>query len=428
MNNQYISIDTYCDVQSGFAFPSTSFVGSGIPIVRMSDLKAGKLKFKNTKYVPDSWLRISAPFILKRGDFLLGMSGSLSNYAVVTKDDEPALLNQRVGRLKQRDENVDYDYICYWLKSSYYTRYADIQGEGAAQKNISAKQIGRFKYREIPLEKQKKISLILNSIEAAIEKTEALIHKYQQIKAGLMNDLFTRGVTADGKLRPPREQAPELYKETPIGWIPKEWTTNYLKSHVKSTEYGISTSLSDLENGIPVLRMNNIQQNGFEVLDLKYSDNPEAYKIKLKPKDILYNRTNSMEHVGKTAIWKGELESCSFASYLVRINLHTDTLISEYFSYWMSQVSSQNAIRRFATPAVQQVNINPTNLQKIIISVPIDIDEQVQIVHRLESYDRVIDIEKQKLFKLEKQKSGLMEDLLTGKVQVKTNQEKPCHV
>jgi type I restriction enzyme S subunit len=64
---------------------------------------------------------------------------------------------------------------------------------------------------------------VLSSIDAAIEKAEALIDKYQQLKAGLMQDLFTRGVLPDGELRPPREQAPELYQETAIGWIPKEW-------------------------------------------------------------------------------------------------------------------------------------------------------------------------------------------------------------
>ena len=63
-----------------------------------------------------------------------------------------------------------------------------------------------------------------------IANTEALIQKYQQIKAGLMHDLFTRGITSDGQLRPPREKAPELYKETAIGWIPKEWKAKDLGS------------------------------------------------------------------------------------------------------------------------------------------------------------------------------------------------------
>jgi restriction endonuclease S subunit len=70
---------------------------------------------------------------------------------------------------------------------------------------------------------QEKIGRILATIDRNITHTEALIAKYQQIKAGLMHDLFTRGIGADGKLRPTREQAPDLYRESAIGWIPKEW-------------------------------------------------------------------------------------------------------------------------------------------------------------------------------------------------------------
>jgi type I restriction enzyme, S subunit len=70
---------------------------------------------------------------------------------------------------------------------------------------------------------QSKIADVLSTIDRTITHTEALIEKYQQIKAGLMHDLFTRGIGADGKLRPPRDQAPEMYRESSIGWIPKEW-------------------------------------------------------------------------------------------------------------------------------------------------------------------------------------------------------------
>ena len=63
------------------------------------------------------------------------------------------------------------------------------------------------------LPQQRHIAEILSTVDEAIEQTEALIAKTQQIKAGLMHDLFTRGVTPEGHLRPPREEAPQLYKE-----------------------------------------------------------------------------------------------------------------------------------------------------------------------------------------------------------------------
>jgi type I restriction enzyme, S subunit len=258
----------------------------------------------------------------------------------------------------------------------------------------------------------------LGTIDRTITHTEALIEKYQQIKAGLRHDLFTRGIGADGQLRPTREQAPEIYRESSMGWIPKEWECLQLKHYVRSAQCGISTSLSDAQAGIPVLRMNNIKSNIFDVFDLKYIRDIEAYKIKLKKGDVLYNRTNSMEHVGKIAIWRDELPECSFASYLVRINLHENMILPEFFSHWMSQSSSQNALRRYATLAVQQVNINPTNLQKICISRPQSIEEQRQISGRIDMVDLKLNAEKIVLDKLRSEKSGLMHDLLTGKVQV----------
>lgn len=418
MSESYIPIENHFTLQGGFAFPSSSFVENGIPIVRMSDLKNGRLKFGNTKYVSHTWLKTSNSFSLNEGDFLLGMSGSLSNYAVVSSGDIPAFLNQRVGRLQSKDDKQSYEYVCYWLKSIFYHRYAEIQGEGAAQKNVSSKQIGLFQYRTISLVNQYKIAKILQTIDRTITHTEALIEKYQQIKAGLMHDLFTRGIGADGKLRPPRDKAPELYRESSIGWIPKEWNYAQLKHYVRSAQYGISTSLGDAQTGIPVLRMNNIKSNIFDVCDLKYTNDSEAYKIKLKKGDVLYNRTNSMEHVGKIAIWRNELPECSFASYLVRINLHENIILPDFFSHWMSQISSQNALRRYATPAVQQVNINPTNLQKIWISCPHSIEEQRQISERIDMVDLKLKAEKTALDKLRSKKSGLMHDLLTGTVRV----------
>jgi type I restriction enzyme S subunit len=265
-------------------------------------------------------------------------------------------------------------------------------------------------------EEQQKIAHILQTIDQAIEHTDALINKYQQIKAGLMHDLFTRGIGPDGQLRPTRDQAPDLYQQTPIGWIPKKWEYSPIGRYIKSAQYGISSSLDVGASGIPVLRMNNIQSNSFDVTDLKYSNDPEAYKVKLSTGDVLYNRTNSIEHVGKTAIWKNELAECSFASYLVRLNLMPDKIFPEYFSHWMSQVSSQNALRVYATPGVQQVNINPTNLQRVIISLPSSMEEQTKIAGKVDAVDGRIQKEKSLLKKLQKQKSGLMCDLLSGSV------------
>lgn len=426
MSDEYIPIKTHFDVQSGFAFPSTSFVESGIPIVRMSDLKAGKLKFESAKYVSRSWLYTASPFILKRGDFLLGMSGSLSNYAVVTEDDEPALLNQRVGRLKQRDKNADYEYVCYWLKSTTYARYADIQGEGAAQKNISSKQIGQFQYRDISPEKQKEISLRLNSIEFAIEKTGALILKYHQIKAGLMHDLFTRGVTADGKLRPTREQAPELYQETHIGWIPKEWDWKCCEDICERICVGIVIRPADyyVSDGIPSFRSANIREAGINTDNFVYISeraNQLLFKSQVRKGDILTVRTG---YPGTSAVVPDEFDSCNCVDIL--ITTPSDVIDSTFLCYWINSPSGKEQVLRKQGGLAQQ-HFNVGEMKKLISVIP-DEKEQRRIVERLNCISSRIAGEEDLLNKYELKKQGLMHDLLTGKVSVKIDQAETAHV
>ena len=80
-----------------------------------------------------------------------------------------------------------------------------------------------FEINVAPLPEQLKIAHILTTVDDLIDRTEALIAKLRAIKQGLMHDLLTRGVDEHGQLRPPREEAPELYRELAVGWVPREW-------------------------------------------------------------------------------------------------------------------------------------------------------------------------------------------------------------
>jgi len=91
---------------------------------------------------------------------------------------------------------------------------------------------------------QRKIAKILTTVDNLIEKTETLIAKYQSIKQGMMHELFTRGVDANGQLRPPVDESPELYKESELGWIPKGW-------EIVSIE-DVATQVTDGDHQTPV--------------------------------------------------------------------------------------------------------------------------------------------------------------------------------
>ena len=256
---------------------------------------------------------------------------------------------------------------------------------------------------------QAKIAEVLSTVDRAIEETEALIAKQQRIKAGLMQDLLTRGIDEHGNLR--SEQTHE-FKDSPLGRIPVEWESASLAVFVPSAEYGISTSLG--ESGYPVLRMNNLLDGEAELSDLKFTDAPVPEHLWLRDGDVLFNRTNSWEHVGRAGIWRGQIESATFASYLVRLNPHPDKLLPEMLNFWLNWERIQIAMRRQATPAVQQVNINPTNLRSIPAAFPRNLDEQTAITVRISAVREVLNAYREHLYKLKSMKAGLMQDLLTG--------------
>ena len=256
---------------------------------------------------------------------------------------------------------------------------------------------------------QAKIAEVLSTVDRVIEKTEELIAKQQRIKTGLMQDLLTHGIDEHGDLR--SEQTHE-FKDSPLGQIPVEWESGSLALFVISAEYGISTSLG--ESGYPVLRMNNLLDGEAELSDLKFTDAPVPEHLWLRDGDVLFNRTNSWEHVGRTGIWRGQIENVTFASYLVRLNPHPDKLLPEMLNFWLNWERIQIAMRRQATPAVQQVNINPTNLRSIPAAFPRNLDEQKAIAFRISAVREVLNAYREHLDKLNSLKGGLMQDLLTG--------------
>lgn len=167
--------------------------------------------------------------------------------------------------------------------------------------------------------------------------------------------------------------------------------------------------------------MNNFNEGEVNLSDLKFSTNVAGTKLLLRPLDVLFDRTNSIEHVGRTGIWRGQLEQATFASYLVRLVPDETRILPEYLNAWLNLPSTQLLLKRFATPSVQQANINPTNLRKICICLPKDIQEQKAIVKDIRLHNLSIEVAKANREKLVQIKKGLMHDLLTGRVRVPAN-------
>jgi len=246
----------------------------------------------------------------------------------------------------------------------------------------------------------------LGVVDSVIAKTGEVIAKTERLKKGLMQTLLTRVI------------GHKEYKQTPIGTTPKTWQIIRLGEVLELCQYGLSARFGE-RGKYRILKMDDIV-DGVAIPDnAKYIDLDEKTfeNFKLEKGDILFNRTNSYELVGRTGIFLLDGDY-TFASYLIRLRPKKEIVDSLFLTYYM--IFSNNRLRQLATRAVHQANINATNLQSFTIPIP-PLPEQKQIAETLITVDKKLEFERKEKAKLESIKRGLMDLLLTVKSRVKVD-------
>lgn len=200
--------------------------------------------------------------------------------------------------------------------------------------------------------------------------TEIKKHKAQLIK--------------EGKLRKEKPLNPIKPEEIPFQ-IPDNWTWCRLGEVELFSEYGTSEKADLNSSNIPVLRMGNVQNMKIDYNNLKYlkSSITDLPKLYLKGRDLIFNRTNSFELVGKSAVFNGENDTITFASYLIRIRF-LEFISSDYINFWIN--SSDCRKTQIEPNTIQQngqANFNGTKLKNILIPLP-PLTEQQAIVSKIE--------------------------------------------
>lgn len=141
---------------------------------------------------------------------------------------------------------------------------------------------------------------------------------------------------------------------------------------VSQTQYGTAEKANSEKNGIPVLRMNNITYTGeFKLDDLKWCPilPADEAKFTVRRGDLLFNRTNSPELVGKTAVWRSD-EKYAFAGYLVRVRFKADQALSEYISAYLNSSHGKKYLLERAKPSINMSNFSASEFLKIPTLLP----------------------------------------------------------
>lgn len=309
---------------------------------------------------------------------------------------------------------VDARWLYYHLDHFDLTRL----NEATGVPSISRDWLYRVPLGDDGYPEQQRIAEILSTVDDAIDQTEALIAKTQQIKAGLMHDLFTRGVTPDGQLRPPREAAPQLYKESPLGWIPKEWQYGPLsKAADLDVGYAFKSEWFKSE-GIGLLRGENVGYGRADWKDRQCLSPARARQFAeywLKPGDVVIgmDRTFTKSGVKITPLTE---DDCP-ALLVQRVGRFRPRDCEPAFLRWLIEMPEY-----LRALNVNQKGMDIPHLSKSEILEPavplVSRPEQLSISSRIDAVQAQTRRDELAVAKLSALKSGLMHDLLTGRVAV----------
>ncbi len=272
---------------------------------------------------------------------------------------------------------------------------------------------------------QNAIAQILDTLDTTIRQTEAIIAKLQQVKQGLLHDLLTRGIDANGQLRPPVEQAPHLYKESPLGWIPREWEVTGLKekapplrSILRTGPFGSSLKGEHwCDTGRPVVTIGSLGTGKFIEEELLYVSEEKAHALsdfQLITGDIVFSR---VADVGRSVVIEEKQSGWIMSSNFMRISIN----INQVNPYFLQQILTFDS--RIKAQIRSNVNSGGRDVANSAVIMGLSfvwptLNEQDEILRRANINDKRTSKEEENLAKLKSLKSALMDDLLTGRVRV----------
>jgi len=324
------------------------------------------------------------------GDYLTWTTDGAYAGTVFYRDGKFSCTNV-CGTLKARKEKAYTRFFLYHL-GKISKRYVSYVGNPKLMNDVMA----NIAITVPPIHIQIKIAKILSTADAVIEKTQAAIAKYKAIKQGMLQDLFTRGIDiTTNQLRPRYEDAPHLYKESKLGMIPREWGVERLGNRAV-IEYGKSQKAFVSLNGtIPVYGTGGLMEYATEHL--------------FDGESILIGRKGTID---KPLYIKGKFWTVDTAYYLTSFAGNIRWLHSQLEFYNLKRLNEATGVP----------SINRETLYNILLSFPVKI-EQDEIEKRIISIDNKLQTEQTYLQKMQSLKKGLMEDLLSGRKQVRVEEE-----
>lgn len=312
-----------------------------------------------------------------------------------------------------KSEKFDYKFLYYLLAYQHKNQIFDYVDK--AHPSVIKK---RYFIPEISKTEQTTIARILSKVDEAIAQTEQLIAKYTRIKTGLMQDLLTKGIDEHGNIR--SEQTHE-FKDSPLGRIPEEWECVSLSTLSEITS-GVTLGKKYEGTGtieLPYLRVANVQDGYLDLSEIKTIRIPigQVAKYVLKEGDVLMNEGGDFDKLGRGSVWKGEIQSCLHQNHVFKVRLNQSEMHPDFLALYTASHFGKRFFLLSSKQSTNLASINKTQLKEFPILKPCP-KEQSRIISSIDKAVGAITENSKYLSKLQSIKTGLMQDLLSGKVRV----------
>jgi len=327
--------------------------------------------------------------------------------------------------LVRPERGIDYRFLYHVLNGTEFKKLIEDKVSGSSIPHIFQRDMVTLPISFPSIEYQAKLAQILDTLDTTIHETEAIIAKLKAVKQGLLHDLLTRGIDANGELRPPQAEAPHLYKESPLGWIPKEWDVKQFAEllsdadpAMRSGPFGSALLKQELvAAGHPFLGIDNVHTERF-IAEYRRFVTPKKFaelsRYAVRSADLMITIMGTVgrcclvpEDVGQALsskhTWTITLDQELYSPYLAMLQVNYSPWVLEHFA--RDQQGGTMAAIRSETLRSTQLPTPPRGEQRLIEEC-------------LREISKRIDLEVDSFAKRQAEKSGLMDDLLTGRIRV----------
>ena len=392
----------------GSNLKNEDYTETGVRIIQLQNIGDGRFLNKYKIYTSNEKADELKSCNIYPNDIILSKMGDPVARATIIPSFHNRYLMASDGiRLSIDKLRFDTKFIHDVINSNYFRGQAELNSTGTTRKRIGLTELRELSLLAPPLPEQQKIATILTSVDEVIEKTEAQINKLQDLKKGMMQELLTKGVGTNGV---PHTE----FKDSPVGRIPKGWEVAKTGEVARSIVPGRNKPKS-LDGDIPWITISDID-------GLYLNESKSGLGVARQVLSEAGGKTVPKDSVIMTVVGEFGVSAIANRELVINQQLHgficSEKIYPAFLCLWLRFQKHQ--IEKLATQTTISY-VNKENAESVFLPLP-PVNEQVEISNSIIGTDNLIKKRESKLRSLTGLKKALMQDLLTGKVRVKINQ------